>query len=207
MVSAAKILTRSEVEQVLKDLHRRKRHVNPWQNQIVFRLATCCGLRVSEMAALNLNDITIDGARPAIRVRASTTKGRAGRKRGRLVPLWWDSGTLHDIALWKRFRETQEAKPDDPFLCGQTNKSFPKRRDRINLAVRWKDAIRSLGKERVQQLSIHCGRHSFASHALFIGRSMVEVRDALGHRSISTTSLYSHLLERENVGQLFNFGG
>jgi integrase len=55
-----------------------------------------------------------------------------------------------------------------------------------------------------RHVTIHDGRHTFASHALAGGRSLVEVRDALGHRSIATTSLYLHLVEEdEAVGNLF----
>jgi site-specific recombinase XerD len=73
------------------------------------------------------------------------------------------------------------------------------------VADRWKTAIKVLGEERVRQLSIHCGRHSFCSHAMFMGRSVVEVRDAMGHTDVRTTSLYAHLLERQNVPDLFSF--
>jgi len=51
--------------------------------------------------------------------------------------------------------------------------------------------------------SIHDGRHSFASIVLAAGRKLPEVRDALGHRNISTTSVYLHALDDGTVGSIF----
>ena len=61
--------------------------------------------------------------------------------------------------------------------------------------------------ERIEQLSIHSGRHSFASHLLKRRFSLVQVRDWLGHSSISTTSAYLHVDPDEGgeVGDAFDF--
>jgi site-specific recombinase XerD len=76
----------------------------------------------------------------------------------------------------------------------------------FNAERRFKTAIGCLGSERVKVLSIHCGRHSFCSHALAGGRTVVEVRDAAGHASVSTTNIYLHLVEEdETVGTLFEW--
>jgi hypothetical protein len=55
------------------------------------------------MGALRLDDVNVDGARPHIRLRKETTKG----KRPRCVPLWWDAGTLTDLAEWQAERLRQ----------------------------------------------------------------------------------------------------
>ena len=65
------------------------------------------------------------------------------------------------------------------------------------IAKRWKAAIRCLGPERRAQLSVHTGRHSFASLAFDAGHSAVEVQEALGHSSVNTTSLYLHAVGRD----------
>ena len=49
---------------------------------------------------------------------------------------------------------------------------------------------------------IHTGRHTFATLALEVGHSLPEVRDALGHRSLITTSIYLHSVNRQ-VPDLF----
>jgi integrase len=94
-LDATSILTRSELAAVLTDLTAKApRSANAMRNLVIFRLACCCGLRVSEIAALQLDDVVLDTPRPHLSLRAATTKG----KRARRVPLWWDSGTLADVA-------------------------------------------------------------------------------------------------------------
>ena len=66
---------------------------------------------------------------------------------------------------------------------------------------------RARTEERVQELSIHAGRHSFCSHALAGGRNLIEVRDAAGHANVATTSAYLHAVhdDDDEVGTLFQF--
>jgi len=204
-MDASRVLLRSEVQIVLGHLKRRKRYYSATmqQNLIVFRLSCCCGLRVKEICGLNIGDLTIEGPRPTIHVRKAITKGEAGKRRARHVPLWWDAGTREDLAAWLDMRLGQGARAADPFVCSQ--KLQVHARLKIKAAQkRWQTAIRVLGATRAKQLSIHAGRRSFCSHALRAGRTLVEVRDAAGHSNISTTSIYLHVLGDENCPDVFS---
>jgi integrase len=211
-IDSVRILTRSEVADVVADLKRKgRRSINTRQNLIIFRLATCCGLRVSEVVGLTLSNLKLTDKRPHVYVPKTIAK----RHHARRVPLWWDAGTLADLQQWKREREAQGAKGSDPFVCSQNggthhltgDASIGKPLTARNAQNRWKAAIKCLGPERVEILSIHCGRHSFCSHALAGGRSIAEVRDAAGHANIATTSIYLHSVrdDDEEVGNLFDF--
>jgi integrase len=202
-VDALKILTRSEITAVLADLSRKRRSVNTRQNRVLFRLATCCGLRVSEVVGLNLGNLKVGSSRPYIEVPARIAK----RKKPRRVPLWWDAGTLADLQAWKAERKVQGAGPNDPFVCSQAKGTRGKRLSARNAQARYKKCLKPLGPERVAVLSIHCGRHSFCSHALAGGRTLAEVRDAAGHANVSTTSIYLHVVhdDGDGVGSLFDF--
>ncbi len=106
-----KILTRREVGAVLADLARKApRSPNTRMNLVLFRLAACCGLRASEIAQLQVGDVRTELPRPHLRIRAGAAKGG----RPRIVPLWWDAGTLADLAAWKKHRIVQGAKSE----CG-----------------------------------------------------------------------------------------
>jgi integrase len=83
---------------VLADLRRKvARLPNARLNLVLFRLAAYCGLRVSEITSLHIGDVRTEHARPHLRIRRGAAKGG----RPRTVPLWWDRGTLDDLAAWK----------------------------------------------------------------------------------------------------------
>jgi len=72
-IDASQILTRGELAQVLADLKRRSlRLPNVQVNLAIVRLASCCGLRASEIAGLRLGDVHIGVARPFLSIRAQT---------------------------------------------------------------------------------------------------------------------------------------
>ena len=201
-VDPTKILTRQELRLVLANL-KRQRSKQGHMNLILFRLAACCGLRASEIAHLRMADVRTDGSRPHLRIRRAAAKGH----KARVVPLWWDAGTLADLTTWKQQRTNQAASPDDLFLVsprpGRSKISF----SRHTLRRRFRTACKVLGLARLNSLTIHHGRHTFISHALAGGRTLPEVRDAAGHANVSITSAYLHVaVEDEGVGELFGVG-
>jgi len=196
-VTADKVLSRDEILTVITDLKRKSlRSDQTKANLILFRLSTCCGLRVSELTGLTLDNVRVASKRPSLYVPATVAKnGRA-----RTVPLTFDQGTLDDLVSWKAHRESQGANGGSLFLCTRGGGQI----DRRNARKRFKAACRVLGKERVETLTIHHGRHSFISHALHSGRNVVAVRDAAGHSSLAVTSIYAHVVtDDETVGNLF----
>lgn len=196
-VSADKVLTRDEITAVIADLKRKsRRSVNTRQNLVLFRLATCCGLRASELCGLSLGDVRVASKRPSIYVPATVAKGG----KARVVPLTLDQGTLDDLASWKVHRESQGATATAPFLITRTGT----RVDRRAARKRYKAACRVLGKERVASITTHTGRHSYVSHRMQAGHNPVAIRDAAGHSSLAITSIYSHvIIDDETVGNLF----
>ncbi len=216
-----------------------------WRRKInltIFRLSCCCGLRRQEMGFIKMKDVLLDGPRPCLRIRKSIGKGK---KRPRVVPLWWDKGTLEDLRKWYEFRKKikdagevvicPECKgsglgideinlrskclvckgegkartaggpcgPESYFLCGLDLRNIGGKVTGARAAERWRSAIACLGPERVKQVSIHAGRHTFASLSLQAGHSLAEVRDALGHCSIAITSVYLHSFIRDDLPDVF----
>lgn len=199
---ATKILTRGEIAAVLTDLKRKApRSPGTRLNLVLFRLACCCGLRASEIASLTVDDVRVGIARPHLRIRHGAAKGG----RPRTVPLWWDTGTLADIAAWQAERLAGGAATVDPFLDskrpGRATKSF----SRHMLRKRFRTACQVLGGGRLRSLTIHHGRHTFISHALAGGRTLAEVRDAAGHANVSITSGYLHVAvdDEADIRRLF----
>jgi integrase len=199
-----RLLTRRELAAVLGDLtERARRSANDRRNRIVVRLACCCGLRVSEIACLELDDVAVDLQRPHLRLRREITKGR----RSRCVPLWWDAGTLADLKAWRSERAAHGARGTDPFVCSMQSHRRGLRLQRAAVRRRFLTACKVLGLARLRTLTIHHGRHTFVSHALAGGRSLAEVRAAAGHASLLTTSVYLHVAVDDDgeLGSLFEF--
>ncbi len=185
-----RILTRRELAAVLADAKQKAiRSANAWRNLIIVRLACCCGLRVSEIAGLELGDIVVEVARPHLRLRRETTKG----KKARMVPLWWDAGTLEDLRTWKAERQKQGAKAADVFVCSVQSHRQGEPLQRHAIRRRFLSACKVLGLARLRTLTIHHGRHTFISHALAGGRTLAEVRAAAGHSNVAVTSVYLHV--------------
>jgi integrase len=201
LADRTKILTRGELAAVLADLRRKApRSKNTRMNLIIFRLAACCGLRASEIAMLQVGDVRTELPRPHIRIRVGASKGG----RSRTVPLWWDAGTLSDLAAWRAQRVATDGEPYEPFVASfrveRTSKPF----SRHTLRKRFRTACKVLGTSRLAHLTIHHGRHTFISHALGGGRTLAEVRDAVGHANVTVTSGYLHsIAEDSDVRNLF----
>jgi Site-specific recombinase XerD len=198
-VDPTKILSRQELSAILAELRRKAaRSLVTRQNLAIFRLAACCGLRVSEIAQLQIADVGVELARPHLRIRRGAAKGG----KARIVPLWWDAGTLADLVSWKSYRLDQGGEHNDPFVPNRGGT----RLSRHTLRKRFRTACKMLGKERLASLTIHHGRHTFISHALAGGRTLAEVRDAAGHANVSITSGYLHVVIDDTViGALFQF--
>jgi integrase/recombinase XerD len=202
VVDATKILTRRELAAVLADLSKAPRSRQTWANLILVRLACCCGLRVSEIAGLQVADVRTEVSRPHLRIRRGASKGG----RPRMVPLWWDSGTLDDLKRWKEALLKLGAQPDQPFLASVRSGATSEPLSRHTLRKRFQTACKVLGLERLVMLTIHHGRHTFISHALAGSRTLAEVRDAAGHANVSITSAYLHVaVDDDAVGELFRW--
>jgi len=183
-------------------LQRHKKHtpasMSAWQQLMVFRLSCCCGLRRMEIGNLRLKDMDLHSPRPHLKIRSAATKSsRFGPGKPRAVPLWWDKATLEDLRDYEAYLETRngpEEDIDNPYVCHDSRSvqaSVPLHKATIQ--YRWDAAVKILPKQR--RLSIHCGRHSFCTHALVAGRTVVEVQQAAGHSQIMTTQIYLHALE------------
>ena len=117
-----RFLTRRELAAVLSDAQAKAgSSLNSRRNLIIVRLACCCGLRVSEIADLQLDDVFVDVERPHLRLRREATKGH----KTRCVPLWWDraKGIFN--------REAKKFEPGEPIEKGLQNEMFTKLAEQI----------------------------------------------------------------------------
>lgn len=134
-----------------------------------------CGLRVSELISLRMSDLFFgEGYLRVI--------GKGDKQR--LVPI---STMARDrIQLYLEHRRPWRASEDIVFLNNRGRKLT-----RVMVFTVIKQAAARAGIEK--QVSPHTFRHSFATHLLEGGASIRQVQELLGHESILTTEIYTHL--------------
>jgi len=136
------------------------------------------GLRVSELVGLNLEDIDLVGG--VIKVRG---KG----KKERISPLGQTAGIAIQKYLNLRKQVVSSDQPGLPLFINKHGQRLSTR------SVR-----RKLDKYLIEahldpDISPHTLRHSFATHMLNHGADLRSVQELLGHQSLSTTQIYTHL--------------
>lgn len=205
-----RLLSLDEITAVVNYHRGRENTLRTQVRLVVFRLAACCGLRCGEIVGLNVGDLAFSEQWPALHVRPETTKHYRGRARGRFVPLWYDKGTLEDLRKYHQRRVADHAAVgSDPFVISAETMTFGVRLQARQLHYRWRRMLtRVLGRERAYQIRLHDGRHMYGTYLLYGGRSLPEVRDAMGHQNIKTTSIYLQVLEDDGtIGDIFGNNG
>ena len=144
------------------------------------------GVRVSELVELNRSNLDLSG---------QTLRVRGKGKRERIVPLGSHAmaAIRHYMTLLEpdpRFREHRdrsEAEPSVPFFVNKNGGRLSSR------SVRRKLDKYLVMAELDSTISPHTLRHSFATHLLDNGADLRSVQELLGHQSLSTTQIYTHL--------------
>ena len=142
----------------------------------LLELLYATGLRVSELVALPRS-----AARSGTRV--LLVKGKGGRER--LIP-------LTEAACGAMAAHLPAVPEDSPWLFPAESESGHLTRQAF--ARDLKDAAAAAGL-RADKVSPHVLRHAFASHLLHNGADLRIVQELLGHADISTTQIYTHVLD------------
>jgi integrase/recombinase XerD len=141
------------------------------------------GLRVSELIALPRRVLTTDD-------RVLTVKGKGGRER--LVPLNDAARKALADHLAEIDADTGKGKAPSAWLFPSGNGGEPLTRQRFGQELKALALAAGLDPSRV---SPHVLRHAFASHLLERGADLRTVQQLLGHADISTTQIYTHVIE------------
>lgn len=149
------------------------------RNKAILETMYSCGLRVSEVVNLKLSNLYLDVG--FIRVIGKGDKER-------LVPI--GSSAIKYISIYKNdIRVHQKIKPGkEDFLF--LNK-YGNELSRIMIFLIIKEL--AMQAEIKKNISPHTFRHSFATHLVEGGADLRAVQEMLGHESITTTEIYTHL--------------
>lgn len=186
------VLSFGEIESIIQQIDLSKPEGG--RNKAILETMYSCGLRVSEVVGLRISCLYLqDGF---IRV-----VGKGDKER--LVPIG-DAAAKY-ITL---YRETQRVHI--PITSGKEDILFLNRRGSQLTRVMIFLIIKALAKKAgiTKKVSPHTFRHSFATHLVEGGADLRAVQEMLGHESITTTEIYTHL-DREflrNTLQQFHPG-
>lgn len=149
------------------------------RNRAMIETMYSCGLRVSELCSLKMEDLFLDEG--FIRV---TGKG----SKQRLVPI--SGRAVKEINLYLMDRCHVEIKPGaEAFLFLSLRRGRPLSRIMVFDIVKELTAKAGITKT----VSPHTFRHSFATHLLEGGANLRAIQCMLGHEKISTTEIYTHI--------------
>lgn len=154
----------------------------PQRDTAILELFYSCGLRISELISLDVRDIDFLGE--SLRVMGKGSKER-------MIPIGSPA-----LSALQRYRQDATVTQGPLFIS--------KRRTRIT-----QQAIDQLLKKYIRLSSIpfdispHKLRHSFATHLLDAGADLRSVQAMLGHASLSTTQIYTHVT-KERLRQAYN---
>ena len=167
-------MTSDEVERLLRapDSHQRMGA----QDLAILETMYSTGVRVSELVGLNLADVELDEG--VARVRG---KGR----RERYAPL--GSFAVGAIRRWLEHRHEEKLERDDAIFVNRLGSRLSTR----SVGRMLEKYLARAGLAR--RTPPHTLRHSFATHLLDRGADIRSVQELLGHRSLVTTQVYTHL--------------
>ncbi|TSD66595.1 site-specific tyrosine recombinase XerD [Inquilinus sp. KBS0705] len=149
------------------------------RNKAILEVLYGCGLRVSELTELKLSNVY-----PEIEFIKVTGKG----SKERLVPIGGEA--LKALKIW-----TEQVRVHTPIKKGEEDIVFLNRRgsrlSRVYIFMLIKQLAELTGLKKT--ISPHTFRHSFATHLVEGGADLRAVQEMLGHESITTTEIYTHL--------------
>lgn len=146
------------------------------RDRCMFELLYGCGIRLSELTGLNINDILGD--------HRLKVKGKGNKER--ILPIGKQA-----LSILNQYIDVRAAIIDfeqEPALFLSVRKTRLSNRQVANRLDKW-----AKSQTLYQQISPHTLRHSFATHVLESSNDLRGVQELLGHANLSTTQVYTHL--------------
>jgi integrase/recombinase XerD len=182
------VLTLQEIDDIINSIDLSKNEGQ--RNRAMIEVLYSCGLRVSELCTLRLSDLYIEEQFLCV-------TGKGGKQR--LVPV--SPRAIAEIEAYLEDRNRIEIKrgyEDYLFISERLKKPL----SRITVFHIVKELVQAVGIKK--NVSPHTFRHSFATHLLEGGANLRVIQAMLGHESIATTEIYTHIdtvrLREEIIG-------
>lgn len=171
------ILSLEEIDSLMESIDLKK--AEGQRNKAMLETLYSCGLRVSELVNLKMTNLYFDQGYVKI-------EGKADKER--LVPV--SNRAVNEINKYlKGYRKTLKIHKDSENILFLNRRG--KRLSRVMVFTIIKNLAEKVGINK--KISPHTFRHSFATHLINGGADLRAVQEMLGHESILTTEIYTHL--------------
>ena len=170
------VMTVEEIDLLIGSIDRSTKEGQ--RNRAILETLYSCGLRVSELCNLKLSELYFEEG--FIKVEGKGSKQR-------LVPI--SPRAIKEIRLYFTDRNLMKIKPGFEDFVFISN--FGKNISRIMVFHIIKELAARIGLKK--KISPHTFRHSFATHLLEGGANLRAIQCMLGHESIATTEIYTHI--------------
>jgi tyrosine recombinase XerC len=148
------------------------------RDRAILELLYSTGMRVGELLSLDLSDLDRQNA---------LVKVRGKGKKERILPVGKAAMSALSSYLARR-HELEVGKPDQAIFLSQRGNRIA---DRTRIRRRIGKYARDVGIRK--KITPHTLRHTFATHMLNAGADLRSVQELLGHASLSTTQIYTHV--------------
>ena len=170
------VLSLNEIDKIIAAIDLSKPEGQ--RNKAIIEVLYGSGLRVSELINLQLSKLYMDEGYMLV-------EGKGSKQR--LVPMSMQA--LKQIELWKTDRNLLDIKKGNEDFVFLNRRGTKLTRDMIFKIVKELAMLAGIRKN----VSPHTFRHSFATHLLENGANLRAIQQLLGHESITTTELYTHI--------------
>ena len=172
------ILTEYEQGQLINIFNTR--YFNSFRNRTMIKLFLASGLRLSEMINLRWKDINL------MTGQLKVIEGKGSKDR----ILWISESIVEELRNWKEKQSQKLSRCEYVFTTSSKKKLDDRNIRRMVAEYSEKAGI-------TKNVSPHTFRHTFASDLLRATKNIRLVQKALGHEDLSTTMIYTHIVDEE----------
>lgn len=206
----------------LPDLLTKEQLVKLFENMLIPKcsiacfMALMCGLRISEICNLQVEDIDIKKRRLKVKDGKNTNRSKQGYGKDRYIPI--PEIAINPIKKWLSIIDggkwfiPSERSPDKPLRKKTLHIWFAEARKRANLdfidyKVKYKRKFNNRDDISIYKYRFHTLRHFYATYVYEKTRDLYAVSDLLGHNQVATTQIYAKISDKtkkESVDFAFN---
>ncbi len=171
------VLSIEEIDAIINSIDTKKPEGQ--RNKAILETLYSCGLRVSELIDLKISNLFFESGFIKI-------EGKGSKER--LIPI--STKAIKEINLYlSEYRRLLNIDPRDEDVLFLNRRG--RKLSRVMIFTIIKNQVKELGLKK--NISPHTFRHSFATHLIDGGANLRAVQEMLGHESIITTEIYTHL--------------